>query len=184
MAEYSERLPTASKSVLNLRLSTNLDAMSPSSGPAVPSACAPAPSAADGVRALYSTASMYGGLDTQRSCTTDTLGSKVSLWDLRCEVKTALDTSTGVAEVPIRADTLQRILDVMREHVHHRKTQRVLKKEAKVSHIVSVPSRVPPGTCSQLVHGHCRCFLMCTKARRMCPCRLRCQLCHADTVPR
>lgn len=139
MAEHIDRLPKASKSVLNLRLSTNLDALSPDSGPAVSSACAPAPSAADGVRALYSTASMYGGLDTQRSCTTDALGSKVSLWDLRCEVKTALDTSTGAAEVPVRSDTLQRILDVMREHVHHRKTQRGLKKEAKVSSVVPLP---------------------------------------------
>lgn len=133
MGEGDARLPTASTSVLNLRLSTSLDG-SAASTPAVSAACAPpaADAGVDKARTLYSTASMYGALDTQRSCTADALGSKVSLWDLRCEVKTALEASTGAVEVPIRADTLQRILDVMREHVHHRKTQRVLKKEAKV----------------------------------------------------
>ena len=55
------------------------------------------------------------------------------MWDLRCEVKTVLETSSGTTEAPVRSDTLQKILDVMREHVHHRKTQRNLKKEAKVS---------------------------------------------------
>jgi hypothetical protein len=76
-----------------------------------------------------STASMYGN-DAK---TSDGLGSKVSLWDLRCDVKTLVDCAKGPS-VLVPVEMLQLLRTVMREHVRHRKVQRGLAQQAKVRH--------------------------------------------------
>lgn len=75
-----------------------------------------------------STASMY---EPNKLKTSDGLGSKVSLWDLRCDVKTLVETADGpLVQVPV--EMLQRVREIMREHVGHRRLQRGLTQQAKV----------------------------------------------------
>ena len=82
-----------------------------------------------------STASFYNlhrssSVDTQNLRHSD--ASKVSLWDLRNDVKAAAaaaESNEGSISVP--ADLLQRMLLVMREHVQHNKVQRSLRRELR-----------------------------------------------------
>jgi hypothetical protein len=84
-----------------------------------------------------STASMYGsGLDTiTKTC--DSLGSKVSLWDLRCDVIALIEGSGGAPTAEVSIDVLERMRIIMRDHVKHRKVQRGLAMQAKVRHVDS-----------------------------------------------
>lgn len=65
--------------------------------------------------------------------TSDSLGSTVSLWDLRCELLQVLDSARGASTVPVPTDALERIRLVMREHVRHRLVRRALVQKTKVS---------------------------------------------------
>jgi hypothetical protein len=70
-----------------------------------------------------------GPLPAARS--SDSLGSRTSLWDLRCEILSLLEKSRGaVVEVP--KNVLQRVRMVMREHVRHRMDRRALAQRTKV----------------------------------------------------
>lgn len=83
-----------------------------------------------------STASMYGsGLDTKT--TSDGLGSKVSLWDLRCDIISLLDSAQGAPTAEVSIDVLERMRSIMHDHVRHRKVQRGLAMQAKVCHLSS-----------------------------------------------
>jgi hypothetical protein len=58
---------------------------------------------------------------------------KVSLWDLRADLKAALEgAAENVDMVEVPRSTIARMLEVMREHVGHRQVERTLRKDCKV----------------------------------------------------
>jgi hypothetical protein len=74
---------------------------------------------------LKSSVSASGLLDAEA-------GPKVSLWDLRADVKGALAATSDASTVELPRATVVRMLEVMREHVGHRQVERALRKDAKV----------------------------------------------------
>jgi hypothetical protein len=79
-----------------------------------------------------STASLYGPSGLESNKTTDGLGSKVSMWDLRCDIISLIEGAKGAPSAEVSIDVLERMRTVMRDHVRHRKIQRGLAMQAKV----------------------------------------------------
>lgn len=126
----------ASGSFLNLRLGDNGNSALPPLAPNMHSLAGSVDVDNDTHSALQtgmSTASMYGGaLDTVTK-TSDSLGSKVSMWDLRCDILSLLEGAKGAPTAEVSIDVLERMRHVMRDHIRSRKVQRGLAQQAKVS---------------------------------------------------
>lgn len=91
----------------------------------------------DMLQSNVSTASLYGvptPLDTAASLYSN--DPKVSLWDLRSELKSALaGTDADSGSVVLPSESVHRMLAVMREHVQHNRVQRALRKELQNGHM-------------------------------------------------
>jgi hypothetical protein len=84
-----------------------------------------------------STASFYGvPVPSDTAVSFNSNEPKVSLWDLRNELKGALagaDAASG--SVLLQCESVHRMLAVMREHVQHNRVQRALRKELQNAHL-------------------------------------------------
>lgn len=121
-----------SGSFLNLRLGDNGHSALPPLAPSLSNLVGSIDADNDTCSALQtgmSTSSMYGGGETK---TSDSLGSKVSMWDLRCDIISLLEGAKGAPTAEVSIDVLERMRVVMRDHVRHRKLQRGLAQQAKV----------------------------------------------------
>lgn len=133
--ERADEAYAPSGSFLNLRLGDNGNSALPPLAPSLNNLVGSMDADNETYSALQtgmSTASMYGsGLETTTK-TSDSLGSKVSMWDLRCDIISLLEGAKGAPTAEVSIDVLERMRVVMRDHVRHRKLQRGLALQAKV----------------------------------------------------